>query len=44
MESAAMPDATKELTLTYDVIDPKLSIGEISLKEMKDMDALLSKL
>lgn len=37
MESAAMPDATEELTLTRDVIDQKLSFGEISLEEMKDI-------
>ena len=37
MESAAISDTTKELTLTHDVIDKKLSLGEISLEEMKDI-------
>ena len=37
MESAAISDTTKELTLTHDVIDQKLSLGEISLEEMKDI-------
>jgi len=37
MESTAISDTTKELTLTRDVIDKKLSFGEISLEEMKDI-------
>ena len=37
MESAVLPDATKELILTHDVIDSKLSFGESSLEEMKDI-------
>ena len=37
MESAAISNTTKELTRTHDVIDQKLSCGEISLGEMKDI-------
>jgi chemotaxis regulatin CheY-phosphate phosphatase CheZ len=37
MESAAISDATKELTPDHGNIDSKLSFGEISLEEMKDI-------
>ena len=37
MESAAMSDQPEALTPTHDVIDQKLSFGEISLEEMNDI-------